>query len=265
MTDVLGRNTWCCVICVLSFLLIILIILILYFCKDIILNHCVNALFGGMKTAEHMTPPVELTSKEQIRKFYNEAPTSGRYIKYITSACDQTYEFIKRKPLLNLVSKTIVFDVDDTLLYSKSKSKYLKPLEPVAKLLNNAKKLGYIIVIITARPPSSLELTVENLKKINVHPDAIFTSLYWGQPDFKHVMRKNLEYIDRDVLKTITSEELLNIDKPLKLPMDLKLVLTVGDQWQDVENMKNVLGLKLPEPSDMNSYFVFNENIRIIE
>jgi hypothetical protein len=79
-------------------------------------------------------------------------------------------------------------------------------------------------------------------------------------------MRNNLEYVNYYQVKNMNSKELYNTKrKKIKHPLDLKLVMTIGDQWGDVNGMNNVLGLKLPETYDMNAYFMFNNEIRPIQ
>lgn len=251
------------ILCVLIFSFL----LMFYFCKVALLNCSVISLFHDMKCKETHTDYSE--SEADVDKFFKGSPYKGNYIKYLDFVCKQTSDFIKRNELLKLVNKTVIFDLDDTLIYTKEAplNNLYKPLKPVLKMALLAKKLKYVIIIITARPPESIEIIKENLKLIGLEVDAIFTSQYWGQdPRFKSIMRKNLEYINSDKLKTISTKELLEM-KCKRIPglLDLKIVLSVGDKWHDVDNSKNILGLKLPEDGDMNAYFIFNDNIRRIE
>ena len=254
---------------ILSGSLVLLIVLL--FLKSVVLSYCVNDLFSQLECRETHTD-YEI-SQPDIEDFYKHSPKKGNYINYLNYVCKKTQSFIKRPELLKLINRTIVFDIDDTLLYTrpfltkKSTKVLLQPLKPVVDLLKFCKKVGYKVIVITARPPESIDLIKRNLKKINVKYDALFTSLYLNQHySFKAVMRKNLEYITPDDLKTLSSKELFNLKKPIiHKCFNLKLVLSVGDKWPDVDNSKNILGFKLPEETDMNSYFIFNKNIRRIE
>ena len=65
----------------------------------------------------------------------------------------------------------------------------------------------------------------------------------------------------------MTSEDLYNFSpKGSFIPFGkLNLIMTIGDKITDIDGMSNVVGVKLPEPRDMNSYFIYNDEVKIIE
>ena len=72
----------------------------------------------------------------------------------------------------------IMFDIDDTLLKVNCGSK-LTPIKPMIKLLKYARKHGFIIVIITARPgdcllPGNYNRTVRDLETNGICYDYLF-------------------------------------------------------------------------------------------
>ena len=80
-----------------------------------------------------------------------------------------------------------MFDIDDTLIYVNK-----DPITPMIKLLYEAKKMGYNIVLITARPgwEEFVKMTVDELKSFNISYDYLgFTSA-----ETKGIMKKQLPY-----------------------------------------------------------------------
>jgi hypothetical protein len=259
-----------------------LIILWIALCdKNIIINYLVGVMFEGIESRENLTNYID--SKPDIDNFYNGAPKSGNYINFLKSATKQSKQFLGRPEFSVLIGKTIVLDIDDTLVYTKPyhhKPKeqemhpkwgmvtHYEPLEPVVDLVKYSKSIGYNIVIITARPPEGYDNAMSNLNEIGVYPDALFTSVFWGQdPTFKSVMRNNIEHLSLENLKNMSSKELFEYQpiSTTKHPLNIKLIMSIGDRWADIVGMKDVLGLKLSEIYDMNGYFWFNGETRIIQ
>lgn len=222
-------------------------------------------------------------SLPDIERFFERSPNGGNYITHLKKVSNQAITFLRRNEFKMVPSKTIIFDIDDTLVYTDQISEnktfprenhpeyglvsHYPAIGPMVKLLKNAEKEGYFIVIITARPPEAHYNSLTNLKRLGIEPGALFTSLYWGQdPKFKAIMRNNIEHFTPSRLSTMSSEDIFryNPKNSIKSIGSCKIIMTVGDKWHDVDGMNNVLGLKLPEPSDMNSYFWFNDDIRVI-
>jgi len=81
----------------------------------------------------------------------------------------------------------VMFDIDDTLIYVNK-----DPITPMIKLLYEAKKMGYNIVLITARPgwEEFVKMTVNELNSYNIYYDYLgFTSA-----TTKTLMKKELPY-----------------------------------------------------------------------
>lgn len=260
---------------VLFVMLLLLCIWIFCFNKGIIYTYNIRSMDTFNKNIEKMQ------SNPDIESFYKGSPLCGQYIKHLQGVCNEAYHFISHPLLKNLVAKTIVFDIDDTLVYTRPYNNGLPrdseiyegnevvhydALYPVVELCHRATRLGYYIVIITARPPDGYYNALSNLRRLGITPLALFTSLEWGQPnEFKAVMREKMEYIRPQQLSKMSSRELYEYKPPkMKNPLAVKVVLTIGDRITDVNGVRNTLGLKLPEEVDMNSYFIYNETVKLI-
>ena len=81
----------------------------------------------------------------------------------------------------------VMFDIDDTLIYTNGNS-----ITPMIELLHVARRLGYKIVIITARPGinPTIHWTINQLRNHRIYYDYLgFTSA-----ETKILMKKNLPY-----------------------------------------------------------------------
>ena len=81
----------------------------------------------------------------------------------------------------------VMFDIDDTLIFTSGRSN-----TPMIELLNEAHKLGYKIVIITARPgiEATIYWTIRQLEQYKISYDYLgFTSA-----QTKDVMKRRLPY-----------------------------------------------------------------------
>ncbi len=179
--------------------------------------------------------------------YYKGYPEKGLYIKDLK----KVENFCKKQILQNkrVKNRTIVFDFDDTLVYTRpykpfeinvveyTKNRepifYLPPIEQMCNVARLAKKNGYVIIIITARPPSSEKATIANLNAYNIPYDLVYCDKYKGTNiKFKQQLRE-------------------------KLSKQCKIIMTIGDQWWDVENPgKGCIGIKLPTPKDKNVFIV---------
>lgn len=270
---------------IVLFIFIIIILLcilswIILFDKNILLCYCVYDTFDSVRNIETHTEDIDYNN--DVERFYSGAPHGGKYIKFLSYISKQVRGFISRPELKFMVCKTIVFDIDDTLVYTrpfhhspKKPKKHPKygyvthydGIGPIVGILKYAQSIGYRIIIITARPPESYNNSLSNLEELGIKPDALFTSLYWGQDQsFKAVMRNNIEHLTLDEIKNMSSRELFEYQPStiMKNPLNLKVVMSIGDRWGDVVGMKDSLGLKLPEVYDMNGYFIFNGETRLI-
>ena len=87
------------------------------------------------------------------------------------------------------VYDAVMFDIDDTLIRYSDQSR----IEYCCTLLNYAKAIGYIIVIITARPAYSTEFTKEELALNHIDYDHLF----FCPPEMKGQIKRNtaLNYV----------------------------------------------------------------------
>ena len=76
----------------------------------------------------------------------------------------------------NVPNRAIVFDLDDTLVNTSIciDNKYFPAIQPIVDLAHLAKKLGYYVIIITARQTLDKDRVLENLKLLNIEVDAVF-------------------------------------------------------------------------------------------
>lgn len=179
--------------------------------------------------------------------YYKGYPEKGMYVKDLK----RVENFCKKQILQNkrVKNRTIVFDFDDTLVYTRpynpfeinvveyTKNRepifYLPPIEQMCNVARLAKKNGYVIIIITARPPTSEKATIANLNAYNIPYDLVYCDKYKGTNiKFKQQLRE-------------------------KLSKQCNIVMTIGDQWWDVENPgKECIGIKLPSPKEKNVFIV---------
>jgi hypothetical protein len=82
----------------------------------------------------------------------------------------------------------VMFDIDDTLIFTNGKRN-----EPIIRLLQYAKTLGYKIVIITARPhlPPVVQYTMNQMKKHNIYYDVLGFSPAQKKGEMKRQMGYN--------------------------------------------------------------------------
>jgi len=179
--------------------------------------------------------------------YYKGYPEKGMYVKDLK----RVENFCKKKILQHkrVKNRTLVFDFDDTLVYTRpynpfeinvveyTKNRepifYLPPIEQMCNVVRLAKKNGYVIIIITARPPTSEKATIANLNAYNIPYDLVYCDKYKGTNiKFKQQLRE-------------------------KLSKQCNIIMTIGDQWWDVENPgKECIGIKLPSPKDKNVFIV---------
>jgi histidinol phosphatase-like enzyme len=168
---------------------------------------------------------------------------------------------------INVENRTIVFDLDDTIIDTNLRSDHHVPMvgmvefydriPEMVELVKRAKVMGYIIIIITARPPGTEYIAIENLKeKIpEIIPliDKIYASPIPLSGDierfkqFKAVLRNKLEQLDLKSVKQLNSWQLYTLElyKQFKQEDRINIVLTIGDQPHDIARMSNY-GILLP-------------------
>jgi predicted HAD superfamily phosphohydrolase YqeG len=138
---------------------------------------------------------------------------------------------------------SIIVDVDDTLVFTDplnvmDTAKYIKvgkntlfiypPITQIVELVCFAKKLGYKIIILTARPKESFLSTKFNLDLYSIPYDEIYMNNKAQHISFKYNIRQTLSKTN-------------------------KVLFTIGDQVYDVNGPNSMFGVKLPS---LNSYKV---------
>jgi len=153
------------------------------------------------------------------------------------SVFDKTKTFlidllIKKSTKPTCLPKAIIMDVDDTLVSTiNSKVKFITVnnnvvflypgIKPMIQVAHVAKKLGYKIIILTARPRESFLSTKFNLDILKVPYDEIHMNNLSQNISFKYRVRQHL---------------LKHYD----------ILFTIGDQVGDVNGPPGLLGIKLP-------------------
>ena len=130
--------------------------------------------------------------------------------------------------------RAIIMDVDDTLVMASGPSsniKFLKinnnvlflypGIKQIIQVSQVARKLGYKIIILTARPKESFLSTKFNLDVLKVPYDEIYMNNNNQNISFKYKIREQL------------------IKK-------YNVLFTIGDQVGDVNGPPGLLGIKLP-------------------
>jgi len=128
--------------------------------------------------------------------------------------------------------KAIIMDVDDTLVSTNSKVKFVKVndrdvlflypgIKPIVEVARYAKKIGYKVIILTARPKESFLSTRFNLDILKVPYDEIHMNYHNQDNSFKYKVRQQL-------MKRYS------------------VLFTIGDQVGDVAGPPGLLGIKLP-------------------
>lgn len=175
--------------------------------------------------------------------------------------------------MLCIPNRTVIMDVDDTLLWTRpydmiiSERKLVKGfgyvfhydgIPQMIRLAKKIKKMGYYLIILTSRDISMVYDTITNLNKLGVYPDKFFVS----DSREKSVIMNSISNYNIDSLRFMGPK--LNYLKKSDYLNRLNIVAVIGDKWSDIKFREDILGVKLPDMFDMNSYFLFNKEVRII-
>ena len=149
-----------------------------------------------------------------------------------------------------LPGHAVMFDIDDTLLFTKND----KPIKPIIELVRECNKRGILVLIITARDSIYTLGTVEDLLKLHIFPDPDnrqFRMFYnhFGIRSFpkdavfydflylRHSPEDDHEYFKSDVKKRLAETGIITI-------------MSVGDNEIDVRGNYSGYALKLPNTND---------------
>jgi len=166
---------------------------------------------------------------------YSRMQNDSKYLKRLRTANKWSKDYLNDylqivyPKLPNDKSIGVMFDIDDTLV-----NYYGDPLKDIVEIYKHAKQQGYKIIIITARSSEYKNHTKQELKSLGIDYDF----LYMRHPDHNY-----------DTFK----EEYKQL---IKSKHGIDIVLSLGDQWVDVNGKVSGLGIKLPSIQDENMYII---------
>ena len=141
-----------------------------------------------------------------------------------------TAKYIGLKYLVNRQinhGDAVMFDIDDTLLDKETG----KPFQPIIDLLHGARRIGYKIAILTARPDyyENQVYTSTELRNLGILYNTLGYSPAHKKTDAKKFLNQNSRY---------------------------NFVLSVGDYWTDLTDSEE--WIKLPDHQDTNFHTSIN-------
>lgn len=178
--------------------------------------------------------------------YYQGWPNSGLYYNSMNNIYNILYNYLINFPRNK--KYTVIFDIDDTLVYTDHPKIFpykkfpnnwipgymlFPPIPQMVKIIQLCNKLGFKIIIITARPYESESSSKKNLEILDIKYDEMYHNYNYPDLNFK-------------------------IDLKKKLSNKNNIILSVGDQWPDIQGLSKCLCIKLPSHQDQNSYFTFD-------
>jgi predicted secreted acid phosphatase len=183
---------------------------------------------------------------QNIVNYYRGWPHKGPYVDILNKIRNDLFIYLQNFPKHE--KWTVIFDIDDTLVYTNpinihNEKDYkvrnpenlmvFKGIEQIVDVAKLCKELGFYIIIITARPCESELSSKKNLKYLGINYDEIYHNDKYPDSSFK-------------------------INLKAKLVKKHNIILSIGDNLNDLKNLKNCLCIKLPDPSNPNAYFTFD-------
>ena len=186
--------------------------------------------------------------------YYKGWPNSGHYYNTMNNIYSLLYNYLINFPITGK-KYTVIFDIDDTLVYTDHANLFPNKKFPnnwipgymifpsipqMVKIIQLCKKLGFKVIIITARPYESESSSKKNLEILNIKYDEMYHNHNYPDLNFKIKLKQ-------------------------KLSKNNNIILSVGDQWPDIQGLRDCLCIKLPSEQDTNAYYTFdNKNYTII-
>ncbi len=178
------------------------------------------------------------------KQYYKGWPSSGEYYNKLNKVHFLLHNYLINFPQNKNKKYTVIFDIDDTLVYTdyfkllpykKSPNNYMlfPPIPQMVQIIKLCKLLGFKIIIITARPTASEKHSIKNLQLLNIEYDEIYHNKNYPDLNFKIQLKQ-------------------------KLSLTNNIILSVGDQWPDIQGIYGNLCIKLPSISDKDAYFTFD-------
>ena len=195
-----------------------------------------NFTISNFMDDEEKEVPLEFI--KNIRMGY---PESGIYKRKLQKARELGIEYLDKMEALkfgNFKNPAVMFDIDETLSF------YGVPLIEIVDIAKHAQSKGLLIVIITARPTSSLEFSKKELKDLGIQYDYMF-----------HLS-------DNDNIQTYKQ----GVKAKLKEQGDVNIIMSIGDNIIDVAGNHSGYSIKLPNVSsgDDNLYHL-NKDSKLVK
>ena len=185
--------------------------------------------------------------------YYKHWPNKGYYIKDLLEAQSLGKKYIDSVVLKKVRKPTVVWDLDDTLVFVNYNNNVLdnkknttlnkmnykstkrddpgyfyKPNKPMVNLCKYFKKKGVTNIIVTNRDPYYKRWTAKNVKKYNIPIDELYTRRKPDDtvPSFKNAIKKDLEKNGYTILLTV-GDQYTDLNRPRSYEATLKLPDTV--------------------------------------
>lgn len=123
-----------------------------------------------------------------------------------------------------LQKPVVVFDIDDTLLYSEGDSVF--PIRSSVFLLKSLKRMGCTIYLVTARHPDYEQDTWKELKSIGVTKQDVQSPILF------------CDVRAREKWPSLSASK-YQLRQAIALAEQSPVLLTVGDQWSDLVRMSS--------------------------
>lgn len=120
----------------------------------------------------------------------------------------------------------IVFDIDDTLIREDN-----TPIPEIVNLLHRLRQLNAKIFLVTARHPSIRDMTIAELENIGITSPLHYDELLLCPQEYRKHMKSIGDW------KKSARQRIAN---KYRIP----ILLTVGDQWTDLTNVKSIKELQ---------------------
>ena len=186
-----------------------------------------------------------------IKNFFKGWPSNGHYIEILNKIYSLVSKYLLNFPKYK--NFAVIFDIDDTLVFTDPAKTLSYNVEktynnnmifpanvPIVKIAKLCHKLGLFIIIITARPYATEPSSITNLKLLGINYNLLIHNKEYPNPTFKIKLKK-------------------------ELAKKYNIILSIGDAWHDIKDLRNCLCIKLPDPTNLNAYFTFdNINYYII-
>jgi predicted secreted acid phosphatase len=141
-------------------------------------------------------------------------------------------------------NKAVMFDIDDTLLFSET----FKPIKPIIKLLADCKRMGLVVLIVTARDSRYTKETIQDLINIGIYPPSTPGELCYDFLYLRHSPQEDNEQFKSNVKKIFYNK-------------GLETIMSVGDNNIDVLGDYSGYGIKLPNFRDPRLFQKINRTM----